>query len=262
MPFIIADPEWSDAAALSGTSSASFPLLNLQKMQPSDLWSAGTTSGFIQADLGSAQVINLVALLFTNASATATWRVRAASSAAALTGTPGYDSGTVPMWASAGIPKEHDKHAMLWIPATVTYRYVRIDFTDTGNTDGFVRAGRLYISRALEPSYNFVYGSKQGFEDPSERARLPGGQTVTTRRRQLPTFECTLRYLSPEEADTLTLIRLRQGASKDVLVCLDPNTTNTRRNQQIHYGLLESGRTISNWDLNLFEETVKLTGLI
>lgn len=92
--WILATPDWSDAAAITAShEQAATPAANLQRYQPSDLWSATNLTPYLELDRGSPQLWNLVLPLFTNAQAFDTFRVRAATSQANLTAAPSFDSG-------------------------------------------------------------------------------------------------------------------------------------------------------------------------
>jgi hypothetical protein len=43
----------------------------------------------------------------------------------------------------------------------VSYRYWRLELSDPGNPDGYLRAAQLFLGRYLEPAVNFIYGSER-----------------------------------------------------------------------------------------------------
>ena len=71
--------DWGDQATLTGfTCAAERPLANLQRIQPSDQAQSLDLNGLtIDCDRGEGAGFNAVAMLFSNASRTATYRLRA-----------------------------------------------------------------------------------------------------------------------------------------------------------------------------------------
>ena len=67
---------------------------------------------------------------------------------------------------------------------------IRIDLIDAANPAGFVKAGRLYLSKAWQPTRNRQLGLQIGFEDPSPQEESRGGQIypLALFRRRVATF--------------------------------------------------------------------------
>lgn len=287
---IIARPELGDLASLTaGSSSASFPVANLQRKQPTDVWqSTGLSDLYIVADLGSVQPLNLVALLFTNATSNARWQIRAADTEAELTAAPTYDSGegdgyllqengdriyledgvsflrndpaNPVLWASN--TNEARRHGLHWIPAGISARWVRIDVADLSNAAGVFRAGRLYISNAWQPAVNMSIGAAHGWEDSSKIGQTLGANDIPNSKPTRPFASFTLGFLSDVEADdNVYEIDRARGSSKDVLVVTDPEHA-TRLHNRIYYGLLSNGRRLSARQFDLYEVSYTLKGMI
>lgn len=299
---IIAVPDWSDAATITASDAISAgPVTNLQKMQPTDVWqTAGLSSVYIECDRGSSQPINLVSLLYTNATADAVWRIRMANSQAELITAPIYDGplvggpaavgyllnedgsyvlnedgskiilddgggasiggGATTLWASATLDTR--RHAFAWLPNTISARWVRIDVSDPANSEGCFRAGRLYISNAWQPTRNVQYGVSIGFIDPSKKDRTTGSQTLITPRPKIPVAKFNLAFLSEDEMlDNEYELQRTRGASSDLLIVFDPNQ-DTHRHKKIFYGLGDGGNRITNTNFNLFEVNYEVEALL
>ncbi len=258
---VIATPTWSDLATLTASSElASAPVANLQRMQPTDLFQAASSADFyLEADRGSAQPFNLVALLYTNVGGSGTWRVRAADTQGGLTSSPPYDSGSLTFWASPNLDTWTRRHSLLWIPAGVTRRWVRIDVGSVGAT---FQGGRLYIGQAWQPSRNYQYGGGLGHVDLSPKTRANGLHTVPTAKPTLVQQDFQLDFLSEAEmyANLFELRRLR-GATKDVLVCLNPDDT-TYRHQAMCYGLLDWTERITRPAFKRFAQNFRIEELV
>lgn len=247
---VIATPVLSDQATLTtaGTVASGLPLANLKSYRPSKVcrWTSLSNISVI-ADLGSAQSLTLVALLFCNGTGAATWRVRIASTEGGLA-SPTYDSGALPLTAQA-------THHF----AAVTGRWVRIDVTDAANPAGFFEAGRLYIASAWQPALNVAEGWQLAFEDDSEVARtLDGGMLVMQRKRRR-LLRASFRFQTEAElySRAYNLISAR-GLGQDLLVIRDP--ASGYRAQQTVYGLLAETAPIVHataglydWDLTVRE---------
>lgn len=258
---IITKANWSDVATLSGggTIEAGTALTNLQTMQPSDVWGSAVGGDVhVLADRGSPQPFNLVSMLFSNASSAATWQVRAG--ATSVVGD--FDSGTMTFWASPNLESWTYRHSVLFIVGGITHRWVRVDVDDPTNPAGFLRAGRLYIANAWQPTANFQWGHALGFDDESTRTKTPGGQTLVSRVPPIPAMEFVLGFLSEEEmlSNAYELDRL-QGASRDVLVIGDP-TSSDHLHKKMVYGLLEPGARIVGRALRVFERRYSVGGLL
>ena len=160
---------------------------NLLTDDVTEVWRVGAVSGVnLVVDLGAAAAIGMAALINTNLTSGATWRIRGATSEANLTASPGYDSGTVSAWPAAASTEIFGYVNPLSIPAAPqSYRYWRIDLTDASNPAGYLQAGRLVLATVIEPGRNFRRGRQVGWSDPSVKKRTRGGQLVPRREEKL-----------------------------------------------------------------------------
>ncbi|MCG8596121.1 MAG: hypothetical protein MI785_17410 [Kiloniellales bacterium] len=237
---VIAEPSLGDAAVLRAAAGAdALPVGNLQTQQPGEAWRSTAVAGdAVEADLGAAAEVDLIALLYTNAASAATWRVRAAAVQPDLVAAPGYDSGSLPVWPAAGLETWPFVHAILWLGAAVqSFRWWRVDYADLGNPDGYLQAGRLYIAKAWQPSRNRRRGLSLGFQDLSPRERTRGGQLYPLALPRTRVLSFALGFLSEAEmyANAFELDRLR-GRSGDLLVIPDPDKPAQIQRQAV-YGL-------------------------
>ncbi len=270
---VIAAPTLSDAATVtaSGETSAG-PAENLKRMQPTDIWQAPTLTPYLEVDLGAVSSFNLVGLLFTNATSSATWRVRAANTQADLTAAPAQDVSSLPLRHSISVlpgpvsttqsPDLTDarNHGLLWIPAGWSYRWLRIDIADATNPDGTLMAGRLYVSQAFQPKRNFEYGLADGFDDDSTIESTDGGQLIPNDGANRPVLDFTMNTSDESERHTVREIHRLRGSRKDVLVITDPDTT-TNPFDKIHYGLLQRRRVAVLTAFNRNQINYQIRGL-
>lgn len=258
---VIATPELSDSATIYSSSTASsMPATNLQIMQPGEPACFTTPSAaHVELDLGSAQAINLIWLGYTNASSTATWRIRAASTQSALTTSPGYDSGLMTHWPSSHASTWERTHALKWLGSSLqTYQWWRIDIADASNTEGVYRAGRLYLTNAFQPSNNAKYGVALSIIEQARRTESLGGEVHPrlAARRQAQDF--TIEHLTKAEMLGVFYKYLRKrGVSQDILVILDPEET-TYLLEYTVYGLLRDAGRIEIPTFNRYAVNVSI----
>lgn len=222
------------AATVTATTAAStMPASNLDKAQPTDIWrSTSLTGQSIAIDLGAAKAVDLVALLFTNLTSAATWRVQAGST----TGVSDYDSGTVTAWAGA-TQNVARPHALLFLSSPQTYRYWKITLTDAANPDSYFQAGRVFLSNVFQGARNHAYGAGRGFTDPTERADAFGGQLLFEDKAKRPVISFEAPWLTQSEMET-DILELQRTLSGPVIAMLSPDA-NTFRMGRIYYGLLK-----------------------
>jgi hypothetical protein len=249
---LIADGEDIDAATVTAENEvATLPATNLQTMQPSETWrTSDATDTFIVADLGAALAVDIVALLKTNLTAAATWRVRGATSEANLTAAPGYDSTAVGFWPESGLAGQAVS-GFLYLDPAQSFRWWRIDLSDAANPDGYLEAGRLYIDAAWRPARNLSFNWQLGWIDDGEPRHARGGQIhpeVVPRRRRL---RFSLDYLTEAEAATAYDLDRRRGRSADVLVLRDPAHA-TQLHRQSVYGLMTVLEPAVNTRFNVY----------
>jgi hypothetical protein len=272
---LLATPILSDAATLSASDGpASLPIGNLQVSAIGRVWrSSDPENTFVQADLGAAKSFDLIAVLGHNGSSRGYARVRAAADASDLLTDPAYDSGNLPLrshqtgydssWAS-GVDDEESgalstNHFILKLGAAISYRYVRIDITDTEIE--FFDGGRLYISNAFQPSVNIEYGESEGFVDPSTISRAYSGRLIPNERPKYRVAEFMLSFGTKSEMyDALFEIDRLRGATRDVLYIKDPADTAQLQRYTI-YGLMKP-QPASNTHFSLFEKQFRIEEII
>lgn len=263
MNILIAHPELSDAGAVTASSAnSSFPVTNLQTIQPSTAWRSTTlTSVYLEVDLGASYALNFVALIRTNATSSAQWRIRLASTQAGLTAGPSYDSGTIDQWPETGLDDLDFTNAFNYSASMGSARWARIDFTDAANPDGYFQAGRIYVSNAWVPTRNFSYGWGIGFEDDSVIDITDGGNLLPTikGKRRVQPFELNFSSEAEMMGYAFEYDRMR-GKSGDIIVARDldgdyPHKTTV-------YGLNTELQPIINQSYGVFAKRYQITEMI
>ncbi|ALP62826.1 hypothetical protein [Paraburkholderia caribensis] len=109
-----------------------------------------------------------------------------------------------PNWWDGRLPEEDRKGypglILSSLAEPVFGRYVRFEFLDEGNIDGYVELGRLFISQAWSPRNNATYGAGIGWEFDTTMDRALDGTAYFDEKagRRVQTF--SLDWLSRDEA--------------------------------------------------------------
>lgn len=237
---IIATPEFSDAGTLAGlgTLAGTMPVTNLQTLQPGEpaRWTSLSGMG-LELDLGGAVAVNIVALLAHNATAAATWRIRAAGAQGDLTGNPGYDTGSVSLWPSGGKPSPApDRLGSIHAPAAAqSFRWWRIDLADAANPDGFFEAGRLMVDAALQTARAQDLGGSIGRADDSDHVIARGGHIRPNVRPNRAVQRVRFSNLTKAEAlGRFNGIERTRGRGRDILVVPNADESDWLHVEMIH----------------------------
>ena len=241
-------PNLTDPATLSGGSwLPTLPLTNLQdarhakKARSVDDANAST---LVNIDLGSDKFVRAVGIVGHNLTlATATIRVRLGNDVNFAT--QNYDSGAVALNAViyppgiliTGDPGESDDKLPqseydLGYPFDYfdifnsNGQYLRIDFDDTSNADGYVEFGRLWIAWGWQPTINMETGAEIGWETSSTRTETDGGVTFHNERPRRRFVNLSLSNADEDEALVRSFeLNRRQGTHDPFLFVYDPDDT-------------------------------------
>lgn len=112
------------------------------------------------------------------------------------------------------------------LPAAVTQRYWRLEFDDTGNPDGYIQAGRVFIGPAWQPTINPSYGMSTAWETKTDVQPALGGAEYYGRRTPYRTTRFSLDWMSEDEGMSQAFdIDRRAGIDKEVFWVHDPDDT-------------------------------------
>ncbi len=183
---------WRDGVTLSASSEA-LDVDRLLDYRPGRKWRAtGCAAEWIKADHGAAVDIDTILIYASNAVADSTARMRI--SANADLSAPVYDE-TAELWppvsgfgenfgqAFGGYPDLREFNAfaqrrLIRLGAMYSKRYLRIDFADVDNADGFFEVGIVMAGVAYPLPVNFAYGWEIGNVDPTEHRPTDGGSLL------------------------------------------------------------------------------------
>lgn len=217
----------ADAGLLTASAAVSgMPVSQLQGEHVRKPWRAAGASAHVICDFGAAVDLDTVGLFGITAGASATARLRL--STADATGAAGDALDTTAV-ASGTQFFDVDHGALVWAgAAAVTGRWLRIDLAEPGAAH--LEAGRIVAGARTAFATNFAPGSGRGRIDPSIRTATLGAGTLIDRRRSRRFLDLGFDWVTAAEwADIVEPIERERGLTDDVLVMIDPESTNLPR---------------------------------
>lgn len=256
---LLATPILSDAATITGNIGAgALGISNLQKMSVKNPYRVIGDTIALTVDLGASVPFNLVALIAHNMSAIASVRIRASNTNNPATAP--YDTGLLPArsdqtgFVASGYALA--KNLFFNFSATQTYRYVFLDILDTGAA--YIDIGRLYVSKAFQPTTNMDYGLAHATNDLSRKARTVSGEVIPKEQTKWRSAEFTLGFLSKNEMKgQIAVIEQLRGRTKDVLFIPDPDEKDFLQYDAI-YGNMESMQPRVAFQYSLFTKAFRI----
>ena len=159
------------ATATANSAATDFPVTNLQHEWFKKEWrSTGVASEWVKFDLGSAQNVAALVVKYHNFTGAATVHIQA--NATDAWGAPSVD---------VALPVTSDLIVYFW-SAAQSYRWWRLTIVDAGNTDGYVRIGRIFLGTYFAPSRNCDNAYEIEPSDPSVTGMSTGGQVSADSR--------------------------------------------------------------------------------
>lgn len=236
-------------ASASVTSGAMAPPA-IFDTRPTKRWRSVTLNVWLQIDFGANVDIDVVALVFPRDTAFPSGTVQFLMDADG--GTPGAgaadDSGSVTLDIAEGYGYQ------VYLPsATVTARYLRIQFAATGVSK--IDVGRVWAGELFEPERNIDAGYVDRWLDASTKTR--GKRSGSTFVDSLPRFrEVAFRFSTVSQSDRDTHEELQRviGASRQALLLIDPDNTK----KQTVLGRLEQPSGLGYRTVNLYETSYLL----
>jgi hypothetical protein len=227
------------ATVTSDSERTGNPASNAATAQPSQVWrsASGTTAAYLQVDFGASVAIGAIAAINTNVTSAGTIRYRLSDNADMSSA--GYDSTAL----ESGTAIEY-RLAANFLPSTVTRRYLRVDFSDA--TLSFVDCGKLFAGPSFRPAIGYQFGIQRLSEDMSRRFKSEDGNDYVLRGTYRRGVAFTMPAVTTTEWENSLepLIRL-SGLNEDVLVCVDPSSTNIGRDTYV--GLMDE---MPAWERN------------
>lgn len=271
-PPLISHPTLFDAADLTAPATqgdwrAALPVTNLQDMQPGRVARTTNLSNtFVVVPFPQAIACTTFWAFATNLSASATIRIRAATSEANLTAAPGYDSGSISAWPATGRPTDYG--LTRWsvfkkFTNSTAYVWWRVDFSDGSNPDGYIEIGRAFLAPiAFQPAVGMSYGWGNQYNPADVQNRTPFGHILTQARQRPRSFSMTFDWLSEAEMwDGINTLQRLRGLAGDIGICLDADAT-TYLHQRTMQGVFADIVPMVQPYFNIFSAKVAVVELL
>jgi hypothetical protein len=225
---MISSRNYADAATLGatgGTFLSTLPLTNLQDERISVIARTNTLSDIvITATLAASKPVRVIALIGHNLTTSATWR------AYGFTAPFGYTSAWETVWLGMGADEslEYSGMAIMVLPSVQNLGYWEITIRDSGNPDGHIDLGRLWIGDGWQPGdeRGITYGCQWAYDDPSPSIKSRGGAEYFD--EQLKPRVLTISHDALTKAEGMEGVlglQRRIGKSGQALVVFDPDET-------------------------------------
>jgi hypothetical protein len=252
---IIAYGNQIDVATLTGGSwLAALPLTNLKDRKIGKVArSTDATTAFTQFDIdfGGTRLMRVIGLIGHNLTTAGKYKITLSSAAdfSVVVYTSGwvdvwpivYPSGTLPWGAPNWWSGTYSAEEIAAYTGTIAHiltastnaRYVRIEFDDTANADGYVQLGRVFAGDGWQPVRNMVYGASLGWIDRTEVQEALSGHESFNARRSPRIARFGLEAMAESEAMALGFeLQRAMGVNKELMFVWDPaDTTHALRRQ-------------------------------
>lgn len=223
MSSILAYPDRTLVASLSGGSwKSALPLANLRNMLLSKVARSNdalAASTIIQANLGAAYTVRVIALCAHNCSAAATIRVRGFSDSGYTTMVTGADSGTVTLWPAgftAADVADAPKNWTFVFTSGKSARYWKAEITDTANSSGYIELGRFWLSDGFEPATGIKWSASLGYESRDVLEESIGGVAWGEKRISRRSLTAAFSNITPAEKRVILTLQKSRGTSGEL----------------------------------------------
>lgn len=152
------------ASLVASDEVVTFEASRLQDPRGTARWRSSTTSPSLIGSFDSAQVVDTLAVLYCNAQAGDTVRLRLANTEGDLTAAPLLDTGAVALSPAVNAATNLGYTHCLSKVVSTSSLWWRLDFDVTGNSDGYLEIGALCIGARWQPEI----GGSIGWESPDE----------------------------------------------------------------------------------------------
>jgi len=198
--------------------------------------SSGNTNLWVRGDFGSAMPIDYVSMIWANALAGTTIRVRLGDTQAEVDGTADYDS-TALAFISPSITRPDGLYSShLELPSLQTKRWWRIDI---GGHTGNFEAAKLVMGQKITPSRYYSSGYEFGEEDQGDISFGRWGVNDIAAGIMMRSLKFELGWIDEAEFETkFRPLAAKLGKRNVALWCFDP-TTNTYRQARTYFGWLK-----------------------
>jgi hypothetical protein len=232
----------ADAAIITaGSQLATLPGSNVQTPLLVEPWgtAAGVKNSFLVFDMGAAVTLQILAVLGTNLTSAATYRLRSSNADPNVTGAVLYDSTLL----AAGVKTGYGAIYKTIVGAAAA-RYWRLDLADATVADN-LQIGRVFLGPYWQPAAGQLWDWSVASIDDSELSQTYGLQVHADELPKRRQIEFMLDFMSEDEAyGSVFAMAVAKGRTRDILVV--PNLAGTYLSEQSVWGLCEAMPPIRN----------------
>jgi hypothetical protein len=275
---MIASPTLSDEAVVSAANTPpTMSAENLLSYQPTDWMRVTSALDSVVIDVYMPDTLpypytevewTAVMPMYTNAGEDDVWRVTASPTLGGLS-SPTFDTGWMNLLKVPGTGRLPWKHGLYWTErhpdgsdaGVRTERFLRIYVDASGNPDGFLQWGRLYVCKPWQPPNHCNRGVRLLHDEQARRVETEGGASRVARRPRPRVLEFGVDFVSREEmlAEGYEIDSSR-GISGDVAVVYDPDSPNLHK--MYLYGTMQSPEPMQEEDGDDFSHAYKVRELL
>ncbi len=107
-------------------------------------------------------------------------------------------------------------------------QYWRFYVSDIDNSDGYIESGRLFLGPYFSPNAEARRDYSETISDPSDILYSKGGQISSNIETQFYTVKLVFDFASNADLNNFKNIFDSLGIYKDMFVCVDTGSTDTR----------------------------------
>ena len=208
-----------DGATITASSEASTDLAddNIIHDHVAQVWrTSSDASEWIKFDLGSAKQITCFGMFNFNLTSSATVTLQA--NASDSWGSPSYSQALTIATDADGTVLER-----LVLYLDETYRWWRVTFDDSGNSDGYLQVGRIAAGAYWQPTRSYSEGFGFQMVDPSLGSQPPGTQGFFRKKKKYREARVNFEMLGQTDADKWLAVFDKVGNTEPIILSLDPS---------------------------------------
>jgi len=235
------------------------PAAMLAAQQPRDIHQSTTADATLQIDLGQALAVDLIALLYTNATTAATWEIRAAATQGGLA-TGAVIKASSPFRNGTVIREDGRSHGLASLAAPPAYRWWQVKLLGGAVPGGLLQMGRLIIGRAFQPTWNMAWKADYRYIKTGSGTQLSSGAFIPAASEACRGFQVKLNHLTEDEAWTDYYALSERAVSRAVVMIPDMDHDYVQR--QMIYGVLDVGQPTFRKMLNEYQTTINMREMV
>lgn len=262
-----------DSSTLAASSTtAGFPVTNLQKEQKGLVWRSTSTSATVTATWSTAQSLSCVLLPFCNLTSSATIRIKLYTLTTDTT--PVLDTGAVnagaytptDLWGglsniSSSVNAYNyggGTYARSWFAVT-SARKMEVIIADSSNPAGYLELSRIVCGAYWSPQINADFGVTLGYLDTSEQQRSESGNLITSNGTIHKTMSFDLGSIVENDRNKMLSILRGNGLRKPMFVSIFPEDTDVVKEQNYQiYAKMNNLSALTHQFYSLYSSSISL----